>query len=143
MRLLSRRDEMMVARYEMPGKQAGTIRPVGNGMIRRFGPHPSPKTKERPAQVDHTVPYGTGLSTARFQAFHAWLPSFGPSGTCPAGHDGHAAERQASNTPVRPYTARRNSRTRTTTRTSTKRQTPSAEPQTPSAKRQTPNAYAP
>lgn len=26
----------------------------------------------------HTVPYGTGLSMSRFQAFHTWLPSFGP-----------------------------------------------------------------
>jgi hypothetical protein len=136
MRLLSRRDQMMVARYEMPGKRADMIRPVGNGVIRDGASWPSHKTIERPAQVDHTVPYGTGLSMACFQAFHAWLPSFGPSGTCRAGHDGHAGERHARNTPVRPYTARRNSRTRTTTRTSTKRQTPSA-------KRQTPNAYAP
>jgi hypothetical protein len=127
MRLLSRRDEMMVARHEMPAKRADMIRPVGNGMIRRFRPHPSHKTIERPVQPNHTVPYGTGFPVARFQAFHAWLPSFGPSGTCRAGHDGHAGERHARNTPVRPYTARRNSRT------STKRQTPNAERQTPNA----------
>jgi len=71
----------MVARHEMPGKQAKTVRPVGNGLIRGARPYPSSKTLERPFQPDHTVPYGTGFWVPRFQAFHAWLPSFRPSGT--------------------------------------------------------------
>jgi hypothetical protein len=71
----------MVARHEMPGKQAETVRPVGNGVIPGARPYPSSKTLERPLQPDHTVPYGTGFSVPRFQAFHAWLPSFRPSGT--------------------------------------------------------------
>jgi hypothetical protein len=29
-------------------------------------------------ETDHTVPYGTGLSFRRFQAFHAWLTSLSP-----------------------------------------------------------------
>jgi hypothetical protein len=109
---------MMVARYEMPGKQAGTIRPVGNGMIRRFRPFPSPKTIEHPVQPSHTVPSGTGFSVSRFQAFHAWLPSFGPSGTSRVGHDGQAGERRARNTPTLCHPARLGSRT--------KRQAPNA-----------------
>jgi hypothetical protein len=82
----------MVARHEMPGKQAETVRPVGNGVIRGARPYPSSKTLERPFQPDHTVPFlrrhpgyggqaGTGFSVPRFQAFHAWLPSCGPYGT--------------------------------------------------------------
>jgi hypothetical protein len=164
MRLSSRRYQMMVARYEMPGRQAGTIRPGGNGLIRRFRSHPSPKTMERPVQPNHTVPSGTGFPVPRFQAFHAWLPSFGPSGTSRVGNDGHAAERQARNTRTFRHAARQDSRTACPTkpklysagrssrprkrgtlhnkdigevgRTSTKRQTPNAE-------RRTPNAYAP
>jgi hypothetical protein len=72
---------MMVARHEMPGKRPGMIRPVGNGMIRGARSCLSCKTLERPWQPDHTVPYGTGSSVRRFQAFHAWLPSSGPYGT--------------------------------------------------------------
>jgi hypothetical protein len=36
--LLSRRDVMMVARHEMPGKRADMFRPVGNGVIRSATP---------------------------------------------------------------------------------------------------------
>jgi len=72
---------MMVARHVMPGKRTGMIRPVGNGMIRGAWPCLSRKTVERPWQRDHTVPYGTGSSMPRFQAFHAWLRSFRPYGT--------------------------------------------------------------
>jgi hypothetical protein len=74
---------MMVARHVMPGKRVGMIRPVGNGMIRGARSRPSCNTIERPRQPDHTVPYGTGSSMPRFQAFHAWLPSFRPYGTLP------------------------------------------------------------
>ena len=107
---------MMVARHEMPGKQADTIRPVGNGVIRGGASCSSRKTIERPVQPDRTVPSGTGFSMARFQAFHAWLPSFGPYGTGRVGHDGHAVERQASIYPSLQYSARQNSRTRTRTK---------------------------
>ena len=49
----------MVARHEMPGKQAKKVRPVGNGVIRRAWPYASSKKMERHVQPDHTVPYGT------------------------------------------------------------------------------------
>ena len=39
----------------------------------------------RPSAIDHTVPYGTDSLMARFQAFHAWLPSFVPTGQGLAG----------------------------------------------------------
>jgi hypothetical protein len=74
---------MKVARHVTPGIGIGMIRPVGNGMIRVARSRPSGKTIERPRQHDHTVPYGTGFSMPRFQAFHAWLPSFHPYGTIP------------------------------------------------------------
>jgi hypothetical protein len=133
MRLSSRRDQMMVAWHEMPGKQAGRVRPVGNGMIRRFRPYPSPKTIERPIQPNHTVLSGTGFPVSPYQAFYAWLPSFGPSGTSQLGHDGYLAERKVSNTPILRHSARQNSRTTTSTRTSTRRRTPNAKRQTPNA----------
>jgi hypothetical protein len=70
----------MVAWHEMPGKRANMIRPVGKGVILGGAGCSSRTIIERPAQPDHTVPYGTGLSTTRYQAFHARLPSFHPSG---------------------------------------------------------------
>jgi adenosylcobinamide-phosphate synthase len=71
----------MVARHEVPGKTTTMIRPVGNGMIilARLG-QPS-EANGTPSPIGHTVPYGTGCSMPRFQAFHAWLPSIRPSGT--------------------------------------------------------------
>ena len=72
---------MKVARHEMHGKPTDTIRPVGNGVICigvacllvgtvRYA---------RPPIIPY--PYGTGFWMPVFQAFHAWLPSFCPSGT--------------------------------------------------------------
>jgi hypothetical protein len=81
MRLLSRRDELMVARHEMPGHWSDPVRPVGNGMIGNASRDPSSPIKERAVQNVHTVPYGTVSWMLRFQAFHAWLPSFRPFGT--------------------------------------------------------------
>jgi hypothetical protein len=71
----------MVARHEMPGKSAEMIRPVGNGLIDRRGRRFVLNGGRSVARHDHTVPYGTGFSTPLFQAFHAWLPSYHPSGT--------------------------------------------------------------
>ena len=95
---------MMVAWHEMPGKQAGTIRPVGNGMIRRFRQYSSPKTIERSVQPDHTVPSGTGFPIPRYQAFHARLLSFDSYGTIRLRLYGDATVRlQNSNTPTLQY----------------------------------------
>jgi hypothetical protein len=104
MSLLSRRDKRMVARHEMPGKRVDMIRPVGNGVILGRAGCSSRTIIERPAQPDHTVPYGTGLSTTCSQAFHAWLPSFGPSGTIRLGPYRDATVRlQNFNTPTFQY----------------------------------------
>ena len=77
---VSRRDEMMVAWHEMPGKSPEMIRPVGNGMIdgraRRFVLNGGRSV----ARHNHTVPSGTGFSRRLFQAFHARLSSGSPSG---------------------------------------------------------------
>jgi adenosylcobinamide-phosphate synthase len=72
---------MMVAWHEVPGKTTTLIRPVGNGMTSGTRVRPPAKTNSAPLRIDHTVPYGTGLSMPRSQAFHAWLPSYNPSGT--------------------------------------------------------------
>jgi hypothetical protein len=123
---------MMVARHEMPGKQAETIRPVGHGMIRDFQHYPTPKTMEREVQPDHTVPSGTGFSMARFQAFHAWLPSLGPSGTGQIGHYGDATMSPwPGNTPILPHSITLLARIREQ----------SAERRTPNAKRRTPTPH--
>jgi hypothetical protein len=59
---------------------------VGHGMIclRHVDDHPqAPWVNRSPNLVctNHTVPYGTDLHIAAFQAFHARLPSLRPSGT--------------------------------------------------------------
>jgi hypothetical protein len=70
---------MMVARHEMPGKRLDTIRPVGNGLIRCARPcPPSNVTRARRDRSYRTL--RDGLLDAGVQAFHAWLPSFSPSG---------------------------------------------------------------
>ena len=61
---LSRRDQMMVARHEMPGKSTDTIRPVGNGVIRGTGVMHRPRPYEALATY-HTVP-----STGRDLSYH-------------------------------------------------------------------------
>jgi hypothetical protein len=71
----------MVARHEMPGKSTEMIRPVGNGMIDRRAHRFVLNGGRSLARHNHTVPYGTGLSTPLLQAFHTWLPSYRPSGT--------------------------------------------------------------
>jgi adenosylcobinamide-phosphate synthase len=71
----------MVAWHAVPGKTTTVIRPVGNGVISGARVRPQAKRNDTPLPPDHTVPYGTGSSMARFQAFHAWLPSYYPSGT--------------------------------------------------------------
>ena len=71
----------MVAWHEVPGKTASKIRPGGNGVISCATFRPSSKGNNTRLSIDHTVPYGTGASLPLFQAFHAWLPSFRPSGT--------------------------------------------------------------
>jgi hypothetical protein len=42
---LSRRDEMRVARHEMPGKWANMIRPVRNGVVRGAVGRHAPRSK--------------------------------------------------------------------------------------------------
>jgi hypothetical protein len=70
----------MVARHEMPGKGLDMIRPVGNGVIRSAALWSPSETITRAGQP--IIPYPTGrLLRGTFQAFHAWLPSAGPSGT--------------------------------------------------------------
>jgi len=71
----------MVARHEMPGKSAEMIRPVGNGVIDRRGRRSALNGGRSATRHDRTVPYGTGFLTSLFQAFHASLPSYRPSGT--------------------------------------------------------------
>ena len=70
----------VIARHEMPRKTATMIRPVGNGVISGARFRLSSENRAS-SPTDHTVPYGTGSWMPRFQAFHAWLPSFRPSGT--------------------------------------------------------------
>jgi hypothetical protein len=164
MRLLSRRDQMMVAWHEMPGNtpskdpsrrvrydwfERGVLLSCAISNSRRYGSHRSLRD---------------GSCLRAYQAFHAWLPSFGPSGTSRVGHDGHAAHKQYSNTPALHYSAWPDSRTACPTepklysadrssrprkrgalhnqdvgevgRTSTRRGTPNT-------KRQAPNAHTP
>ena len=78
---LSRRDHVKVARHEMPGTRTERIRPVGYGVIRGFAPYFAAEYNRTSSPTNHTVPYGTGSRCRVFQAFHAWLPSRGPSGT--------------------------------------------------------------
>ena len=134
-RPLSRRDEMMVARYEMPGNTSSKdpsrrVRydRVGRGVLlsctmsnsRRHGSYRSLRDGSYPR------PY---------QAFHAWLPSFGPSGTVRVRPHGDTTVcLQYSNAPTLHRSARQNSRTRTTsTRTRTRRRMPNGKARTPNA----------
>ena len=77
---LSRRDEMKVARHEMPGILVGTIRPVGDGLTAALG-SATLQSKERRAQpTDHTVPYGTvplfeRIPGSKLPGYHHPVPS--------------------------------------------------------------------
>jgi len=71
----------MVAWHAVPGKTTTVIHPVGNGVINGTKVRRQAKRNDTPLPPDHTVPYGTGSSMPRFQAFHAWLPSYRPFGT--------------------------------------------------------------
>jgi hypothetical protein len=94
---------MMVARHEMPGKQAETIRPVGNGVIRSAWPYPSSETLRRPFPPDHTVPYGTVHLHPYREAIVRLRPGSTPL-------------LQRSITPVLHYSTRSSSTTSTTTK---------------------------
>jgi hypothetical protein len=78
--LLSRRDRMMVARHEMPGEWNAEARPGGYGMMTWPGcPITQHDGQQGPARI---TPFPTGrVVSAIYQAFHASLPSFRPSGT--------------------------------------------------------------
>ena len=76
----SRRDQMKVARHEMPGKSADRFRPGGNGMIIDAGRGSPSGLMRRRRQPIKPYPTGRGLPVARFQAFHNWLPSRVPTG---------------------------------------------------------------
>ena len=78
---MSRRDGTKVARHKMPGKDADMIRLRRGGCDRRRQVLFTTQDNRTPSSTHHTVPYGTGSVMPRFQAFHAWLPSFRPSGT--------------------------------------------------------------
>jgi hypothetical protein len=58
-----------------------------------------------PSATNHTVPYGTGFSMPRFQAFHAWLPSFSPYGTNTPAHCVHAHARPRDSFSLAPKSA--------------------------------------
>jgi adenosylcobinamide-phosphate synthase len=112
----------MVAWHEVPGKTTTMIRPGGNGLINGIRVRPPANTNSAPLPINHTVPYGTGSLMLRSQAFHAWLPSYSPSGTI---HfypyfDSRAHSRgaisvttQYADTPALQYSAGLDSRTRT------------------------------
>ena len=80
---LSRRDLMIVARHEVPGKRV-LIDPSRRvrcdfraaASISEFG-----LSSNAFRHADQTVPYGTGLLGYVFQALRARLPSFSPYGT--------------------------------------------------------------
>ena len=77
---LSRRDQMMVARHGMHGTCPPETRPVGYGMIGwREG---AIVADSGPSVAPQITPFSTGrIMPTHYQAFHAWLPSFHPSGT--------------------------------------------------------------
>jgi hypothetical protein len=69
---------MKVARHEMPGMCQNVTRPGGHGMIWSVTDVFSGWTR----QVGTIIPSLPGrIRLGHFQAFHAWLPSFSPSGT--------------------------------------------------------------
>jgi hypothetical protein len=72
---------MMVARHKMPGaaRSRSPSRRVRYDWLARTSDCLERWTR-RGATV-HTVPYGTDHVCTVSQAFHAWLPSFRPSGT--------------------------------------------------------------
>ena len=70
----------MVARHGMPGKFHPEARPVGNGMIGWRQGVIVPDGGQGVAPQITPFPTGRIMSTL-YQAFHAWLPSSGPSGT--------------------------------------------------------------
>ena len=77
---LSRGDQMIVARHEMPGMCHPEARPVGNGMI-GWREVLVPRWWTKLAAPAHR-PFPTGrIMSGLYQAFHAWLPSFRPVGT--------------------------------------------------------------
>jgi hypothetical protein len=107
---LSRRDRMMVARHEMPGIGRKTIRAVGHGLMELRRPplndgfmgvqrRSNAKWQSAVRVTPHTVPYGTDVSGGRFQAFHAWLPSFSPFGTKTKTAISQAADSTLANVP--------------------------------------------
>ena len=57
--LLSRRDYMMVARHEMPGRRDKKTRPVGYGMICAARFARSMDSVDRGRRANQIVPYGT------------------------------------------------------------------------------------
>jgi hypothetical protein len=63
------------------GKIPIGVRPVGNGMIGVLGLFHHPGSNNAIDRSNQTVPMGRDRHLARVQAFHAWLPSFSPSGT--------------------------------------------------------------
>ena len=117
---------MMVAWHEMPGNASSKdpSRGVRYDRVAR-GVLLSCAMRNPRRQGSHRS-LRDGSYPRAYQAFHAWLPSFGPSGTRRVGRDGLAAERHVSNSPTLRHAARRNSKT--------KRQTPNAERQTPNGK---------
>jgi len=72
---LSRRDYMIVARHEMPGKDANKIRMIDGPRV-----YPPSKTTLTPVNGSHRT-LRDGFPILRFQAFHARLLSYSPYGT--------------------------------------------------------------
>ncbi len=70
----------MVARHEMPGMCHPEARPVGYGMI--GWREEAIVSDSGPSVAPQITPFPTGrIMFGLYQAFHAWLPSFRPSGT--------------------------------------------------------------
>ena len=148
---------MMVAWHEMPGKTSSKD-PSRRVRYDRVAGLLSCAMSNPGRQGSHRSLRDGSYSRA-YQAFHAWLPSFGPSGTRRVDRGGLGAERQVSNSPTLRHAARPNSRTACPTKPklysadrsnrprkrgtlhkqdvgevgSTRRRTPNTKPRTPNA----------
>jgi hypothetical protein len=71
---------MSAARHLLPGKSATMSRPEGHHMMGPAEMFDWLALRTKNWRREHTVPFGTLLTTRLFQAFRAWLPSLVPVG---------------------------------------------------------------